>query len=703
MLETHKTYAVQTLCAVLLVAAAPASAQHGAPNGEWPTYGGDLGHTRYAALDQIDADTFNDLELAWRFNTANLGPGPEYIFQSTPLMVNGVLYTTAGTRRAAVALDATTGEMLWIHRLNEGERGAGAPRRLSGRGLTYWDDGDDGVIFYVTPGYRLIALNALTGRRMSDFADEGLLDLKQGLDQDLGADAEIGLHAAPVISNGVIMIGAAHLAGVAPATKEKPKGYVRGFDARSGERKWIFHTIPTADELGNDTWGNDSWRYTGNTGVWGQMTIDEDLGYVYLPIEMPTGDLYGGHRPGDNLFADSIVAIEIATGNRVWHFQTVHHDVWDFDLPSAPILVDITVDGRAIKAVAQPTKMGFLFVLDRTNGEPVWPIEERPVPQSDVPGEVTSATQPFPTKPPPFDRQGVTVDDLIDFTPELRRRAEEVVTRYRMGPLFSPPSVATLDGTLGTLHLPGLTGGSNWPGGSFDPETGIFYQYSKTEVHGLGLVSNPERSNMDYIMGRPRPPAGAAGGRGGRGGRWIRWYQHRRHHDRQTPMGADHRHRPEPGGNRVAGGARRDPGQHSKSPAARGHRCPAYRGRECPHRHAGHQDTRHRRRRRLVHERGGSPGLRAPRVRQGYRRGSGHRGVTGPGHGVADDLPGRRRAVSGGGDRRWWVRGRAVGVQSPVSMPQPGGPRYGPTVGIWMPRSVGSNTASILASRSATN
>jgi quinoprotein glucose dehydrogenase len=518
MLETHKTYAVQTLCAVLLVAAAPASAQNGAPNGEWPTYGGDLGHTRYAALDQIDADTFNDLELAWRFNTANLGPGPEYIFQSTPLMVNGVLYTTAGTRRAAVALDATTGEMLWIHRLNEGERGAGAPRRLSGRGLTYWDDGDDGVIFYVTPGYRLIALNALTGRRMSDFADEGLLDLKQGLDQDLGADAEIGLHAAPVISNGVIMIGAAHLAGVAPATKEKPKGYVRGFDARSGERKWIFHTIPTADELGNDTWGNDSWRYTGNTGVWGQMTIDEDLGYVYLPIEMPTGDLYGGHRPGDNLFADSIVAIEIATGNRVWHFQTVHHDVWDFDLPSAPILVDITVDGRAIKAVAQPTKMGFLFVLDRTNGEPVWPIEERPVPQSDVPGEVTSATQPFPTKPPPFDRQGVTVDDLIDFTPELRRRAEEVVTRYRMGPLFSPPSVATLDGTLGTLHLPGLTGGSNWPGGSFDPETGIFYQYSKTEVHGLGLVSNPERSNMDYIMGRPRPPAGAAGGRGGRGG-----------------------------------------------------------------------------------------------------------------------------------------------------------------------------------------
>ncbi len=515
MFDRYQARALPRLCVALLLAAAPVSAQQGAPDGEWPTYGGDLGHTRYSGLDQIDAGNFNDLELAWRFDTANLGPGPEYIFQSTPLMANGVLYTTAGTRRAAVALDATTGEMLWMHRLNEGERGASAPRRLSGRGLTYWDDGDDGVIFYVTPGYRLIALNALTGRRMADFGEDGMVDLKQGLDQDLGPDAEIGLHAAPVISNGVIMIGAAHLAGVAPATKEKPKGYVRGIDARSGERKWIFHTIPTADEPGNDTWGNDSWRYTGNTGVWGQMTIDEELGYVYLPVEMPTGDLYGGHRPGDNLYGDSIVAIEIATGDRVWHFQTVHHDVWDFDLPCAPVLVDITVDGRAIKALAQPTKQGFLFVLDRANGEPVWPIEERPVPQSDVPGEVTSATQPFPTKPPPFDRQGVTVDDLIDFTPELRQRAEDAALRYRMGPLFSPPSVATLDGTLGTLHLPGLTGGANWPGGSFDPETGIFYQYSKTEVHGLGLVNDPRQSNMDYIMGQPRPSGQGRGGTGG--------------------------------------------------------------------------------------------------------------------------------------------------------------------------------------------
>ena len=519
-MSRHIARLVLPLATVLTVTVAPAAAQQGAPNGEWPTYGGDLGHTRYSSLDQIDADNFSDLEVAWRFKTENLGPRPEFIFQSTPLMVDGVIYTTAGTRRAAVAIDAETGELLWIHRLNEGERGAGAPRRLSGRGLTYWDDGAGGQIFYVTLGYRLIALHARTGDRMEDFGEDGVIDLKAGLDQEVDpVTGQIGLHAAPIISNGVIMIGAAHLSGVAPPAKENLTGHVRGYEARTGERRWIFHTIPGADEFGNDSWLNDSWRYTGNTGVWGQMTIDEELGYVYLPVEMPTGDLYGGHRLGDNLFADSIVAVEIATGNRVWHYQTIHHDVWDFDLPNAPILVDITVDGRPIKAVAQPSKQGFLYVLDRTNGQPVWPIEERPVPQSDVPGEVTSPTQPFPTKPPPFDRQGVTVDDLIDFTPELRARAEEAIAPYRIGPLYTPPSVASFEGTLGTLHIPALTGGSNWPGGSFDPETGIFYIYSKTQINSLGLVSDPQRSNMDFIMGRPRPPAGAAGGRGGRGGR----------------------------------------------------------------------------------------------------------------------------------------------------------------------------------------
>lgn len=510
-------YVLHSLCSALIgVGLASSSiAQQGAPDGEWPTYGGDLGHTRYSALAQITADNFNDLELAWRFRTENLGPGPEFVFQSTPLMVDGVIYSTAGTRRAAIALDAVTGEILWLHRLNEGERGASAPRRLSGRGLTYWDDGANGVIFYVTPGYRLIALDAQTGRRQANFGENGVIDLKLELDQELDpVTGEIGLHAAPIIANGVIVIGAAHLAGVAPETKEKPKGHVRGYDARTGERKWIFHTIPDADEFGNDSWLNDSWRYTGNAGVWGQMTFDEELGYVYLPVETATGDLYGGHRLGDNLFSNSIVALDLETGARIWHYQTIHHDIWDFDLPSAPILVDITVDGRLINALAQPSKQGFLYVLDRATGEPVWPIEERPVPQSDVPGELTSATQPFPTKPPPYDRQGLGVDDLIDFTPELRRRAEEAISPYRIGPLYTPPSVASYEGTLGTLHIPALTGGSNWPGGSFDPETGIFYIYSKTEVHALGLVSNPARSNMDYIMGRPRPPAGTRPGSG---------------------------------------------------------------------------------------------------------------------------------------------------------------------------------------------
>ena len=516
----HTARLVLPLVATLSLTVAPAAAQQGAPDGEWPSYGGDLGHTRYSGLDQIDADNFSDLEVAWRFKTENLGPRPEFIFQSTPLMVDGVLYTTAGTRRAAVAIDAETGELLWMHRLDEGERGAGAPRRLSGRGLTYWDDGADGQIFYVTPGYRLIGLNARTGDRMADFGEDGMVDLKLGLDQEVDPiTGDIGLHAAPIISNGVIMVGAAHLPGVAPRAKENIKGHVRGYDAKTGERKWIFHTIPGADEFGNNSWLNDSWRYTGNTGVWGQMTIDEELGYVYLPVEMPTGDLYGGHRLGDNLFADSIVAVEIATGNRVWHYQAIHHDVWDFDLPNAPILVDITVDGRQIKALAQPSKQAFLYVLDRATGEPVWPIEERPVPPSDVPGEVTSPTQPFPTKPPPYDRQGISVDDLIDFTPELRRRAEEALVPYRIGPLYTPPSVASFEGTLGTLHIPALTGGANWPGGSFDPETGIFYIYSKTQVSNMGLISSPERSNMDFIMGRPRPPAGAGGGRAGRGGR----------------------------------------------------------------------------------------------------------------------------------------------------------------------------------------
>ena len=483
----------------------PSAQEEGTKNGEWPSYGGDLAHTRYSPLDQITGDNFNELEVAWSFRTDNFGPTPEFSLQSTPLMVNGVVYTVAGTRRAAVALDAATGEILWFHRYDEGERGDAAPRRLSGRGLAYVEDGADGKIFYVTPGYHLIGLNALTGHRVTDFGSDGIVDLKTELDQDVDpVTGEIGLHAAPVAVGNTIVIGAAHLPGGSPKSMRNTKGFIRGYDTTTGDRKWIFHTIPQGDEYGNDTWEGDSWRYTGNTGVWGQMTIDPELGMAYLPVEMPTNDYYGGHRLGDNLFSDSLVALDLETGERVWHFQTTHHDVWDWDLPAAPVLTDITVDGRAIKAVSLPTKQSWLYVFDRETGEPVWPIEEIPVPPSDIPGEVLSPTQPHPTKPPAFDQQGIGPDDLIDFTPELRERALEVLNKFRYGrSIFTPPSVGTADGTYGTLQVPASTGGINWPGGSFDPETGIFYQYSKTEITNLGLVNDPDRSDMNFIRGRP--------------------------------------------------------------------------------------------------------------------------------------------------------------------------------------------------------
>ena len=428
------------LTVVLLGASETAAAQEqGTANGEWPTYGGNLSHDRYSPLDQITAENFNDLELAWRFNTDSFGPRPENNFESTPLMVDGVVFTTAGSRRAVVALDAETGELLWMHRLDEGERGEEAPRRLSGRGLTYWDDGGDGVILYVTPGYQLVALGAATGVRLQSFGDGGIIDLKQNIDQDLEPTSEIGLHAAPVVAGNTIIIGAAHRPGGAPPSRTNVKGYIRGFDVRTGDRKWIFHTIPDADEFGNESWQNDSWRYTGNTGVWAQMSIDPELNMAYFPVEAPTGDYYGGHRPGNNLFAGSVVAVDLETGERVWHYQTVHHDIWDWDLPAAPVLMDITVDGRAIKALVQPTKQSYMFVLDRVTGEPVWPISEVPVKQGDVPGEWYAPTQPIPTKPPAVDEIDLNIDLLVDYTPELRAQAERSSPSTRSGGCTTPP------------------------------------------------------------------------------------------------------------------------------------------------------------------------------------------------------------------------------------------------------------------------
>ena len=381
--------------ACLLWATIHMSAQSGTKNGEWPTYGGDLASTRYSPLEQIKADNFNKLEVAWRFKTDSLGPRPEFQFEATPLMVRGVLYTTGGSRRAVVALDAATGEMLWIHGENEGARGTNAPRQLSGHGVAYWTDGKEERILYVTPGYRLIALDAKTGVRVSSFGKDGVVDLKQDDDQEIDLiNGDIGLHSTPVVAKNVVIVGAAHLTGGVPKSKKNVKGYVRGFDVRTGKRLWIFHTIPLPGEYGNDTWEKDSWSYTGNTGVWGQISVDEDLGLVYLPVELATGDYYGGDRPGKGLFGESLVAVDLQTGKRKWHYQLVHHGLWDMDIPCAPILADITINGRTIKVVAQPTKQAFLYVFNRETGQPIWPIEERPVPKGDVPGEWYSPTQP---------------------------------------------------------------------------------------------------------------------------------------------------------------------------------------------------------------------------------------------------------------------------------------------------------------------
>ena len=490
-----------SLVIVLSGGASTVSAQSGAANGEWQTYGGDLGSTRYAPLDQINGDNFKDLEVVWRFKTNNLGPRPDYNYQATPLMIDGVLYVTAGSRRNVVALDAATGQMLWMYRLNEGERGANAIRRMSGRGVTYWTDGhSDERIFFVTIGYQLVGLDAKTGRPIADFGNDGIVDLKQNNDQYIDPlSGEIGWNSAPVVARDVVIVGASHRAGSAPPSRENVKGYIRGFDVRTGKRKWIFHTIPLSGEFGRDTWLNDSAVYTGNTGVWTHVTVDAELGIVYLPIEIPTGDYYGGHRPGDNLFGESLVAVDLETGERLWHFQFVHHPIWDYDVPCPPILADITVDGREIKAVAQPTKQGWVYVFDRVTGEPVWPIEERPVPAGNVPGEWYSPTQPFPTKPPPFERQGFRLEELIDFTPELRAAALEIVSQYKTGPVFTPPIVRGENGLLATLFVPN---GANWPGGSYDPDTGIMYLYSHTLSRAIGLGNDPERSDMNYIGSR---------------------------------------------------------------------------------------------------------------------------------------------------------------------------------------------------------
>jgi quinoprotein glucose dehydrogenase len=526
--------------AALWMSARPSGQTTGMPstkNGDWTHYTADVRGTKYMPLDQINAANFNKLEVAWRFKTDNLGTRPEFKLEGTPLAIKGVLYTTAGTRRSVVALDGRTGELIWSHSYREGNRAAIAPRQLSGRGVSYWTDGKgDERIIYVTTGFRLIALNAKNGAMIPSFGEGGVVDLKKGavfgkgqqIDLEVG---EIGLHSTPTVVKDVVIVGSSFKEGMTVKTHNNTKGLVRAFDVKSGKLLWTFNTIPRPGEFGNDTWESESWATNGNTGVWTGITVDEEAGLVYLPVESPTSDFYGGHRPGNNLFGESLVCVDLKTGQRKWHFQIAHHPIWDYDLSSPAILLDANVNGKLIKAVALPSKEAFLYVFDRITGQPIWPIEERPVPQSDVPGEKTSPTQPFPTKPPAYARQSVGVDDLINFTPDLNAEARRIVSRYRLGPMFLPGVVSKVEGPLAALTIATTAGGTNWPGAGADPENHIVYaQASNHSVAPIGLVEPPAGfSDIRYVAGtagqpfveREGPGFGSAADapqRGGRGG-----------------------------------------------------------------------------------------------------------------------------------------------------------------------------------------
>ncbi len=506
--------AVISLIVLCLAVTALVYGQRGTTNGEWPHWGGDLGSTKYSPLDQINRDNVKNLRIAWRWKSENHGPRPQFNMEATPLMVGGVLYTTAGFRPNVVAIDAATGETLWSYRLDEGARGDRAPRSVS-RGVEYWTDGKEARILLITRGYQLVSLDAKTGLPDPAFGNNGIIDLYQDFDQPPPGDGVISSTSPAVVVRNVVVIGAAMVGGTAPRSKENTKGYIRGFDVRTGKRLWTFHTIPQPGEFGNETWLNDSWSYTGNATVWSPFSADEELGYVYLPVESATGDYYGGHRPGNNLFAGSLVCVDARTGKRIWHQQLVHHDIWDYDLASPPTLIDITVNGKPIKAVAQPTKWAYLFVFDRTNGSPVWPLENRKVEAGNVPGEWYSPTQPHPTKPAPYDRQGVSEQDLIDFTPELNAEARAMIKEYKIGPLYTPPIIAGENGLRGTLQVPAAQGAALWQGAAWDPETQMLYVPSVTNLFNNALQPGGERSDMNFIGGggggRGTPPARGRG------------------------------------------------------------------------------------------------------------------------------------------------------------------------------------------------
>ena len=507
-MASMKTRRVAGHLVVAALAAGPVAAQDGAVAGDWRSYGGDPGSTKYAPLDQINRENVDRLEIAWRWKSADYArkaENPDLTFNNvllvTPLKAGNMLLTSTNLGQSA-AIDPATGETLWV--FNSVLEGTAPERARSTRGVGYWAEGDDERVFLIS-GEHLVALDAQTGEPLREFGEGGKVNLTAGvprLDQ-------YRWNAAPLVCNDLVIVGQALSDG--PIAKEMPPGYVRGYNVVTGELLWVFNPVPQPGEVGNETWEDGSWEYSGNANVWTLMSADEQLDYAYLPVSTPTNDWYGGHRPGDNLFAESLVCLECATGERVWHFQMVHHGLWDYDNPAAPTLANITVDGREIRAVTQVTKQGFVYVFDRVTGEPVWPIEERPVPQSDVPGERSAATQPFPTNPPPFERQGLGMLDLIDFTPELQAEAMEIVSEYRYGPLYTPPVVRDDGRTLGTIQMPGWVGGADWNGAAFDPDTQILYVPSISAPIVSSLTRPNAQSNFDFVRGSPRAVLGPQG------------------------------------------------------------------------------------------------------------------------------------------------------------------------------------------------
>jgi quinoprotein glucose dehydrogenase len=496
---------IRIFCAALLVctAAVSASAQKPAPDVDWTHFAGDHGSTKYSPLDQINADNFKDLKVAWRWESADKAlegkaPFKPYYLRGTPIVIKGVAYLSTGLSQIA-AIDVSSGETLWVHDPESYKRGPVTHGMAHHRGVEYWTDGVNERIFISTGGRQLVSVDAKTGEPDPHFADGGWVDLLKDLGREVNA-RNIGDNKPPIVVGDTVVVGSIIMDF--PTTKENPPGHVRGYDARSGALKWRFNTIPQKGEFGYDTWEDGSAEYTGNTNVWSLMTSDDELGYVYLPIGTPTNDYYGGHRHGNGLFGESLVCLNAKTGERVWHFQAVHHGIWDYDFPCAPNLVDITVDGKKIKAVAQVSKQGFIYVFDRVTGKPVWPIEERPVnANSTVPGEQLSKTQPFPTKPPAFERQGLLEADLIDFSPELKAEAKKIASQYVLGPIFSPNIVKGENGKKGLLQLPSAGGGANFPGASVDPATGWLYVQSQTAPSNMSVIQpDQNRSNLQYMI-----------------------------------------------------------------------------------------------------------------------------------------------------------------------------------------------------------